>query len=75
VVHALFRFEWNVRAATVLGLIGAGGIGEALFDAQEMFFYRQMFAYLLVTCVMVGVLDYASTQLRKRYRVSWEAIE
>ncbi|HXY79073.1 MAG TPA: ABC transporter permease subunit [Candidatus Bathyarchaeia archaeon] len=75
VVHALFRFEWNVRAATVLGLIGAGGIGEALFDAQEMFFYRQMFAYLLVTCVMVGVLDYASTRLRKRYRVSWEAIE
>ena len=75
IVHALFRFEWNVRAATVLGLIGAGGIGEALFDAQEMFFYRQMFAYLIVTCVMVGALDYASRQLRKRYRVSWEAIE
>jgi phosphonate transport system permease protein len=75
IVHALFRFEWNVRAATVLGLIGAGGIGEALFDAQEMFFYRQMFAYLVVTCVMVGAIDYASRQLRKRYRVSWEAVE
>ncbi|HXW61203.1 MAG TPA: ABC transporter permease subunit [Candidatus Acidoferrales bacterium] len=75
IVHALFRFEWNVRAATVLGLIGAGGIGEALFDSQEMFFYRQMFAYLLITCLMIGTLDFLSTKLRKRYRVSWEAIE
>jgi len=74
-VHALFRFEWNVRAATVLGIIGAGGIGQALYNAQELFFYRQMFAYVLVTCVLVETLDIASTQLRKRYRVSWEAIE
>jgi phosphonate transport system permease protein len=74
-VHALFRFEWNVRAATVLGIIGAGGIGEALYNAQEMFFYRQMFAYVLMTCALVEALDIASTQLRKRYRVSWEAVE
>jgi phosphonate transport system permease protein len=75
VVHALFRFEWNVRAATVLGLIGAGGIGEALFNAQEMFFYPQMLAYVLLTCALIGVLDYLSTRLRRRYHVSWEAIE
>lgn len=75
VVHGLFRFEWNIRAATVLGIIGAGGVGGALYDAQEQFFYPQMLAYLLVTCVMVGLFDIAGTHLRKRYRVSWEAIE
>lgn len=75
VVHGLFRFEWNIRAATVLGIIGAGGVGQALYNAQQLFFYPQMLAYLLVTCVMVGGFDIAGTQLRKRYRVSWEAIE
>jgi phosphonate transport system permease protein len=75
VVHGLFRFEWNIRAATVLGIIGAGGIGQALYNAQQMFFYPQMLAYVLITCVMVGIFDVVGTQLRKRYRVSWEAIE
>jgi phosphonate transport system permease protein len=74
-VHALFRFEWNVRAATVLGIIGAGGIGEALYNAQQLFFYREMLAYVLVTCAMVGVLDFISTYLRRRYQISWEAIQ
>jgi phosphonate transport system permease protein len=74
-VHTLFRFEWNVRAATVLGIIGAGGIGEALYNAQQLFFYHQVLAYLLITCALVGLFDFASTELRKRYRVSWEAIE
>jgi phosphonate transport system permease protein len=75
VVHGLFRFEWNIRAATVLGIIGAGGIGQALYNAQQMFFYPQMLAYLLITCALVGIFDVAGTALRKRYRVSWEAIE
>jgi phosphonate transport system permease protein len=75
VVHGLFRFEWNIRAATVLGIIGAGGIGQALYNAQQMFFYPQMLAYVLVTCGLVGIFDVVGTQLRKRYRVSWEAIE
>jgi len=74
-VHTLFRFEWNVRSATVLGIIGAGGIGEALFNAQELFFYREMMAYVLVTCLMVGAMDIFSTKLRKRRQVSWEAVE
>lgn len=74
-VHTLFRFEWNVRAATVLGIIGAGGIGEALFNAQELFFYKEMMAYVLVTCLMVGAMDILSTTLRNRYRISWEAVE
>jgi phosphonate transport system permease protein len=38
VTHLLFRFDWNLRMATVLGLIGAGGISQALYEAQQLFF-------------------------------------
>ena len=74
-VHSLFRLEWNVRAATVVGIIGAGGIGEALFENQQLFFYHQMLSYLLVTLVLVGILDLASNRLRNRYEISWKAME
>lgn len=63
-VHALFRLEWNLRQATVVGMIGAGGIGQALFDAQQLFFYRQMIAYLLITWVIVLLVDRASEWTR-----------
>jgi phosphonate transport system permease protein len=68
--HALFRFEWNLRMATVLGLIGAGGVGQALYNAQQLFFYDQMFAYVIVTWVMVALVDAGSERLRRRYRLS-----
>ncbi len=65
--HALFRLEWNLRMATVLGLIGAGGVGQALYEAQQLFFYRQMIAWLIVTWVLVGAVDVASDRLRRRW--------
>jgi phosphonate transport system permease protein len=64
-VHTLFRVEWNVRAATVVGIIGAGGVGEALFHAMQLFFYRQMMAYILVTGLLVASVDFTSSRLRK----------
>lgn len=63
-VHTLFRLEWNVRAATIVGVIGAGGIGQALFNAQQLFFYRQMTAYILITWLIVAAVDYASDRFR-----------
>jgi phosphonate transport system permease protein len=68
--HALFRLEWNLRMATVLGLIGAGGIGQALYNAQQLFFYRQMVAYILITWALVAGVDAASSAVRRRYRLS-----
>ena len=59
-VHTLFRLEWNVRAATIVGVIGAGGIGQALYNAQQLFFYREMMAYILLTWVMVTMVDFVS---------------
>ncbi len=69
-VHTLFRFEWNMRAATVMGIIGAGGIGEALFNAQQLFFYDKMVAYVIVTWGLVMVMDLANSELRRRWKVT-----
>jgi phosphonate transport system permease protein len=68
-VHSLFRLEWNLRQATVVGMIGAGGIGQALYEAQQLFFYRQMMAYLIITCVIVLAVDRMSAWTRKR--IGW----
>lgn len=73
VVHTLFRLEWNVRAATVVGLIGAGGIGQALFQAQQLFFYRQMVAYVIVTWALVAVTDWLGERLRHRLGLTYVA--
>ncbi len=67
-IHTLFRLEWNLRAATVVGMIGAGGIGQALYDAQQLFFYDQMMAYVLVTWAIVMLSDALSDWTRRRLR-------
>jgi phosphonate transport system permease protein len=65
--HALFRFEWNLRMATVLGVIGAGGVGQALYEAQQLFFYRQMLAYIVLTWLIIATVDRAGELVRRRY--------
>lgn len=69
-VHSLFRLEWNLRMATVMGLIGAGGIGQALYEAQQLFFYRQMLAYILITWGLVALVDRGSETTRRHYNLS-----
>ena len=63
---ALYRFESNARSATVLGLIGAGGIGQLLFDNLNSFAYRQTSAIAVVIVVAVTLIDLLSQQIRKR---------
>ncbi|MBV8151049.1 MAG: ABC transporter permease subunit [Candidatus Eremiobacteraeota bacterium] len=65
-VHTLFRLEWNMRAAAVVGMIGAGGIGQALFEAQQLFFYKTMAAYVLLTWFLVLASDALGERLRRR---------
>jgi phosphonate transport system permease protein len=69
-IHTLFRFEWNIRAATIVGMIGAGGIGQALYNSQQLMFYNQTLAYVLITGALVLLVDFANTQLRKRWKVT-----
>jgi phosphonate transport system permease protein len=71
-IHTLFRMEWNLRAATVLGMIGAGGIGQALYNAQQLFFYDQMMAYVLITWAIVMLSDALSDWTR--HRLGWTLV-
>ena len=64
--YVLYRFESNVRAATVLGFVGAGGIGLYLQTYLRMIDYRAASTVLLVTVVMVMVVDFASARIRAR---------
>ena len=64
--YALYRFESNARSATVLGLIGAGGIGQVLFDSLNAFAYRQVGAIAVVIVVAVTAIDILSQAMRSR---------
>jgi phosphonate transport system permease protein len=61
----LYRFESNVRAATVLGIVGAGGIGQLLYESLRGFNYQATAAILLIIVVTVTVLDLIPDHLRK----------
>ena len=63
---ALYRFESNSRAATVLGLIGAGGIGQTLFEALQGFEYSKVSTIAIIVVVAVTLIDMLSQVMRKR---------
>ena len=64
--YALYRFESNVRSASVVGMVGAGGIGMVMWEVIRGFQYRQTCAVLLMLVVSVTLIDIVSAQLRKR---------
>lgn len=61
----LYRFETNIRAAAVLGLIGAGGIGYLLNNAFRTFEYQEACAIVVILIVLVVSVDTLSARLRK----------
>lgn len=63
----LYRFESNVRSATVLGIVGAGGIGVSLYQSFRSFDYNRVCAILIILIVAVGVIDAASAWLRRQF--------
>lgn len=63
---ALYRFESNSRSATVLGLIGAGGIGQVLFDSMNAFDFRAVSAIVIIVVIAVTLIDMLSQAMRKR---------
>jgi len=64
---SLYRFESNIRSATVLGMVGGGGIGVALWETMRGFQYTETATILLVIIVAVTLLDMISQQVRKRF--------
>lgn len=65
--YALYRFESNVRSATVVGMVGAGGIGVILWEAIRGFQFAQTCALLIVIILVVSLLDILSQRLRKQF--------
>jgi phosphonate transport system permease protein len=61
---ALLRFEINVRGATVLGFVGAGGIGQDLMEAIRKFYYSDVSAILVMIIVVVMTIDIGTQYLR-----------
>ena len=64
--YILYRLETNIRAATVLGFVGAGGIGFYLQTYLRMIDYPAASTVLLVTVAMVMLVDGVSSRLRDR---------
>ena len=64
--YTLLRFEINVREASVMGFVGAGGIGQELVVAVRKFFYSDVSAILLMIIVTVFLIDICTGWLRGR---------
>ncbi|WP_315902779.1 phosphonate ABC transporter, permease protein PhnE [Microbaculum marinisediminis] len=62
---SLYRFETNVRSATVLGIVGAGGIGQIMFESIRGFYYAETAAILIIVVITVSIIDIVSQRLRK----------
>jgi phosphonate transport system permease protein len=61
----LYRLETNVRSATTLGIVGAGGIGQTLYESIRSFHYAETAAQMLIVVGAVVAIDLLSARLRK----------
>lgn len=67
VAQVLFMFEYNVRASSIMGFVGAGGIGYYLLGYIQLLRYDLLLTALLVTLVVVIAIDRASALIRRVY--------
>lgn len=63
--YSLYRFESNVRSASVLGIVGAGGIGVILHEVIRGFDYAETTAVLIIIIVSVTLIDMVSARIRR----------
>lgn len=66
VAYVLYRWEINIRMAAILGVVGAGGLGQMLYMSLSLFQQRQAMTVILAMLVLVAVVDAASAWLRQR---------
>lgn len=64
--YTLLRFEINVRSASVIGFVGAGGIGQELMFVINQFIYRDISAILVLLIITVALVDIVSEKIRHR---------
>ncbi len=64
--YSLYLFEHNIRAASILGIVGAGGVGFVISKYMALFQYRRLMGALILIVVVVTAIDRFSDFLRKR---------
>ncbi|MGH8058767.1 MAG: phosphonate ABC transporter, permease protein PhnE [Candidatus Entotheonellia bacterium] len=64
--YTLYRWEVTIRAAAIIGVVGAGGIGREIYVAISLFHYQRLATLLLMTLIVVSLVDYLSAWLRPR---------
>ena len=64
--YALYRWEVNIRAAAIMGFVGAGGLGQRIHIAISLFLENQLLTLILAVYVMVTLVDVLSAYLRRR---------
>jgi len=65
--YALLRFEINVRSSTIIGFVGAGGIGQELKRVISFNIYEEVSAIVILILLIVVAIDLGSAEIRKRF--------
>jgi phosphonate transport system permease protein len=65
VSYSLYRWECAIRSAAILGLVGAGGLGQQIELSMRMFEYHETGTILLIVFLLVTAVDHLSTMIRK----------
>lgn len=65
VSYALYRWEVNIRAAAILGFVGAGGLGHHLFMALNLFLHQRLLTLMVAMLLLVTLVDLCSAWLRR----------
>ena len=71
--YTLLRFEINVRSATVIGFVGAGGIGQELMFVIRQFVYQDISAIVLLIILLVCIIDLTCERIRQNFMPSGSA--
>jgi phosphonate transport system permease protein len=66
VSYTVLRWEMNLRASTVVGLAGGGGLGIELYNSMQLGFYPRMATLILVVCLMMAVTGWIGDGVRRR---------
>ncbi len=66
VAYTLYRWEVNIRASAVLGVVGAGGLGKLLYVSLNLFHHHRTLTLVAVVIVLVTAVDLFSGALRRR---------
>ena len=66
VAYILYRWEINIRMAAILGVVGAGGLGQMLYMSLSLFQQQRALTIIIAMLALVALVDVASAWLRQR---------